>query len=108
MIAAGTRNYAAADLDRMMAEADIPATLTYTAADIARDHQFRARGMVREVSDPRFGTVIHAGIVPHVPDDPGEVRWPGPAVGQHTDEILGELGLEAAAIAELRRDGVLA
>jgi formyl-CoA transferase len=30
-----------------------------------------------------------------------------PTLGQHTEEILGELGLEAAAIARLRRDGVI-
>ena len=107
-IGAWTRKHTAADLDRMMEEADIPATLTYTAADIARDEQFRARGMVREVEDPLFGTVLQAGIVPHVPDDPGAVRWTGPRIGQHTDAILSELGLSAEEIARLKRDGVAA
>ncbi|MBV9078662.1 MAG: CoA transferase [Methylobacteriaceae bacterium] len=108
LIADWSRGHQAADLDRMLAEADIPATLVYTAADIAADAQFRARGMVREVHDPRFGLVLQAGIVPYVPDDPGEVRWAGPAVGEHTDEILAELGLDPEAIAALRRDGVAA
>jgi formyl-CoA transferase len=107
-IGAWTKAHAAADLNRMMAEADIPATLIYSAADIAKDRQFLARGMVREVTDPQFGAVLQAGIVPHVPNDPGDVRWPGPLVGQHTDEILQELGLGAAEIAALRSEGVVA
>ena len=103
-----TRGHTAAELDRMMAAADIPATVAYTAADIAHDEQFRARGMVREVEDPQFGSVLHAGVVPHIPDDPGDVRWAGPRVGQHTDAILGEIGFDSAAIARLRAEGVAA
>ena len=108
LIGAWTKDHAAADLDRMLAAADVPATLAYTAADIAADRQFRARGMVREVDDPLFGTVLQAGVVPHVPDDPGGVRWPGPAVGAHTDEILrDDLALDAATIAALRAEGIV-
>ncbi|WP_298958688.1 CoA transferase [uncultured Methylobacterium sp.] len=104
-----TRRHDARDLDRMLAAADVPATVTYTAAEIAADPQFRARGMVREVEDPAFGRVLQAGIVPHVPDDPGTVRWPGPRLGQHTDAILrDDLGLDEAAIRSLRDEGVVA
>jgi crotonobetainyl-CoA:carnitine CoA-transferase CaiB-like acyl-CoA transferase len=35
--------------------------------------------------------VLQAGIVPGVPEDPGCVRWPGPKLGAHNDEVLGEL-----------------
>jgi crotonobetainyl-CoA:carnitine CoA-transferase CaiB-like acyl-CoA transferase len=108
MIGAWSVQHAAADLDRMLAEADVPSTIAYTAAEIAADPQFRARGMVREIEDPAFGTVLHAGVVPHVPDDPGGVRWPGPAAGAHTDAILTECGLDAESIASLRTEGVVA
>ena len=77
------------------------------AAGIRRA-QFRHRGMVREVDDPLFGSILHAGIVPHVPEDPGRVRWPGPAVGAHTDEVMtGLLGMRPQEIAALRTEGVL-
>ena len=65
--------------ERIVSEADIPCTLIYTAAECAADPQFRQRGMVREVDDPLFGQVLHAGVVPHVPDNPGVIRWPGAA-----------------------------
>ncbi len=86
----------------------IPNATAYTAADCAADVQYRFRRMVREVEDPILGTMLHSGIVPHFPDMPGEVRWPGPKVGQHTGEVLqGLLGLSGEQIEALRRDGVV-
>jgi crotonobetainyl-CoA:carnitine CoA-transferase CaiB-like acyl-CoA transferase len=108
IIAAWTERFTAEEADDTLSNADIPCTLVYTAAECAADPQFRHRGMVREVNDPLFGRVLHAGVVPHVPEDPGEVRWPGPAVGAHTDEVMTELlGLRPAEIAALRTEGVL-
>jgi crotonobetainyl-CoA:carnitine CoA-transferase CaiB-like acyl-CoA transferase len=108
MIAAWTKNHTSTDLDRMLAMSDIPATVAYTAAEIAGDKQLRMRGMVQDVEDPLFGKVLHAGIVPHVPDDPGAIRWTGPPIGAHTDEILGnDLGLGADEIRRLRNEGVV-
>ena len=67
-----------------------------------------ARGMVREVEDPLLGRVLHAGIVPHVPDDPGSVRWPGPSIGAHTMEVLQELlAMSSSEVEALREQGVL-
>jgi len=89
-------------------EADIPNGKAYTAADCAADAQYRARGMVREVEDPHFGTVLHAGIVPHIPESPGTVRWPGPDIGQHSSEILAELlNYSDADIQDLVSKGVV-
>jgi crotonobetainyl-CoA:carnitine CoA-transferase CaiB-like acyl-CoA transferase len=107
-ISAWTIQFTAADLDRILENADIPATLVFTAAEIAADKQFLSRGMVQEVQDPLFGKVLHAGIVPHVPDNPGSIRWPGPVVGAHTNEILRhDLGLADAEIASLREEGIV-
>lgn len=103
-----TSHKRAADLDRILSNADIPCTLVYTAAEIAADPQFRHRGMVREIEDPLFGKVLHPGIVPHVPDDPGRVRWPGPPIGAHTEKVLREVaGLAPEEVAALREEGVV-
>lgn len=108
IIAAWTATLPVAELDRRLVAADIPCTQVYTAAECAADPQFRHRGMVREVEDPLLGRVLHAGIVPHLPEDPGAIRWTGPAIGEHTEQVLAEcLGMGTAAINELRAQGVI-
>jgi crotonobetainyl-CoA:carnitine CoA-transferase CaiB-like acyl-CoA transferase len=103
-----TRNRTAADLIRALKDADIPNTKIYTAADCARDPQFVMRGMVKEIVDPQLGPVMHYGVLPHIPEGPGNIRWPGPAIGAHTDEVLTELlGVDAPRIAQLRAEGVI-
>ena len=108
MIGAWTSQLGVAEVDRCLSEADIPCTQVYTAAECAADPQFRHRGMVREVEDPQLGQVLHAGIVPHVPETPGVIRWPGPPIGAHTEEVLGEiLGLQPTQLETLRQEGVI-
>ncbi len=108
LIGSWTRSLPVGQIERKLNDADIPSTRVYSAAECAADPQFRHRGMVREVDDRLFGKVLHLGIVPHVPDDPGKIRWAGPAVGEHTEEVLSDiLGMQPAEIAAMRREGVI-
>jgi succinate---hydroxymethylglutarate CoA-transferase len=64
--------------------------------------------MVETVEHPVIGTLKMLGIPYKFSDTTCSVRRPPPTLGQHTDEILtGELGLDASAIAELRRDKIV-
>ena len=109
LIADWTRHLDSETLLDRLDEADIPNCRAFNAADCAADAQYRYRKMVREVRDTHFGRdILQAGIVPHVPESPGQIRWPGPDVGEHTDEILaGLLGMSALEISELRAEQVL-
>jgi len=108
IIGAWTRQRGAAELDALLAAADIPSTQVYTAADCARDVQFRYRGMVREVEDPILGPVLHPGVVPRIDGEPAPIRWTGPAIGAHTDEVLSQLlGLSPHDIDRFRTAGVI-
>jgi len=94
----------------LMDEGNIPASKIYTVADIAADPQYLAREMVREVDDPLLGRVLHPGVVPVVEglDRTSQIRWAGPAVGQHNDEVLGGLlGLRPDRLAALKEEGVI-
>jgi len=46
--------------------------------------------------------------VPKLSETPGETRWVGPRLGEHTDEVLGAAGYDAGEIAALRGRGVIA
>ncbi len=108
IIASWTIDLTAKEAERRLSEADIPCCAIYTAAECAADPQFRERAMVLEVEDPAFGKVLHCGVVPRLTDDPGAIRWPGPRLGAHTEEVLGEfLNLERGDVANLRREGVV-
>jgi crotonobetainyl-CoA:carnitine CoA-transferase CaiB-like acyl-CoA transferase len=91
--------------------ASVPAGAIYTAADIVADPHFAARRM-HERRPVRLGEeeeadVAFPGIVPKLDRCPGATRWLGPELGEHTDLVLGELGLSGARAAELRARGVL-
>ncbi|WP_028938521.1 CaiB/BaiF CoA transferase family protein [Pseudonocardia spinosispora] len=90
--------------------AEVPHGPILTAPDIARDPHFAARGML-ERHPVRIGEenteVSFAGIVPRLENNPGRTRWMGPELGEHTDEVLSELGYGEAERAELRAKGAI-
>ncbi|HNA37483.1 MAG TPA: CoA transferase, partial [Microthrixaceae bacterium] len=57
---------------------------------------------------PQLGDFPMQNVVPKLSDTPGEVRWVGPELGEHTDEVLAEaLDLDEAARSALRDAGVI-
>lgn len=108
IIESWTETQTSESLVATLEDAGIPSSRIYDASDCASDVQFAARGMVREIGDPFFGRLLHPGVVPHHPESPGDIRWAGPALGQHTDEVLRHLvKLSAAEIDELRAQGAI-
>lgn len=90
--------------------ANIPATRIYTIADVANDAQFKARHMVTTVQDPLHGALLHPGVVPMVDglDRDAQIRWTGPAVGQHNGEVYEQLlGYPRSRVEELKEKGIL-
>nr|WP_256464683.1 MULTISPECIES: CaiB/BaiF CoA-transferase family protein [unclassified Bradyrhizobium] len=87
--------------------ADVPAGRIYSVADIVDDPHYAARDMILPIELPGDVTVKMPGIAPKLSDTPGAVKWPGPTLGQHTDEVLTGLGMQADDIAQLRRSGAV-
>jgi crotonobetainyl-CoA:carnitine CoA-transferase CaiB-like acyl-CoA transferase len=46
-------------------------------------------------------------IIPRLSDTPGRLRRPAPAIGEHTAEILGQLGVDQAELEALTREGIV-
>jgi formyl-CoA transferase len=86
-----------------MEKAEVPAGRIYTAADIAADPHYAARGMIQQVLAGDGEPLRVPGIVPKLSATPGAIRTPAPKLGQHTDEVLKELGFSAEEIESLRR-----
>jgi succinyl-CoA--D-citramalate CoA-transferase len=91
MISAWTAERAGEEVLATMAEAGVPAGKVFTAADMVEDPHYAARGNIVEVVDPEIGTFPMQNVVPRLTETPGEVRWTGPALGQHNDEVYGGL-----------------
>ena len=87
--------------------AEVPAGRIYAVDDIVRDPHYLARDMILPTTLPDGVEVKMPGISPKLSDTPGAVRWSGPALGQHTDEVLSGLGFAAADIARLRAAGAV-
>ncbi|WP_369941635.1 CaiB/BaiF CoA transferase family protein [Xanthomonas medicagonis] len=81
--------------------ADVPSGRIYSAADIVADPHYQAREMLLETTLPDGARVTLPGIVPKLSETPGQMRWTGPALGEHTVQVLAQLGLTPEAIARL-------
>ena len=106
-IEAWTRTRAPEDVVSAMQAADVPASKIYTIRDIVADAQYTARDMIREIRLGDGRGLKVPGVVPRLTATPGGFDGGGPALGAHTDEVLREIGYDAAAIIDLRTRGIV-
>jgi formyl-CoA transferase len=86
----------------------VPCGRVFSAPDMLTDPQYAARQSIVEVDHPVFGKIKMQNVHPKLSETPGEVRWPGPGLGEHTDAVLAEvLGLAPGAVADLHNGGVV-
>ncbi|MBU2532280.1 MAG: CoA transferase, partial [Alphaproteobacteria bacterium] len=76
----------------------------YNIDEAFEDPHFIEREIIVDVEDEELGTVPMHNISPRLSATPGIWKRPAPGLGQHTDEVLGELGYDADAIARMRAD----
>ena len=106
-IAAWTSRHSTEDVLAALERAEVPAGRIYSVADIVADPHYQAREMLLDAELPGGASVKMPGIVPKLSDTPGEVRWQGPALGEHTGSVLSELGFASEDIERLRREGAV-
>src|SRR5699024_11436595 len=85
----------------------VPVGGIYRVADMLSDPQFSARESLVDVPHEEHGAVQMQNAFPRLSRADSAVRWSGPALGQHTDEVLAELGYDDSGIASLRSQGVI-
>jgi formyl-CoA transferase len=107
-IAAWTATLDTRPLLALLEKYGVPSGLIYKTEDMLEDPHFAARQAIVSTEHPRFGTLRMQNVAPRLSLTPSSVRTPAPELGQHNDEVYGELlGLDAATIAEHRASGVL-
>ncbi|MCA3217542.1 MAG: CoA transferase [Burkholderiales bacterium] len=91
----------------VLTAADVPASKIYSVADMFTDPQFLARQMIERHLLADGTAMAVPAVTPKLSATPGQTRWLGPKLGEHTDAILDALGFDAAARARLHADGVV-
>ena len=86
---------------------DVCAGPVSTLDEVVRDPQFQARGLFQEVAHPRLGPIPQVACPVKLSASPGRITTAPPELGQHTDELLRELGYDPEAIAALRKDAAV-
>lgn len=98
----------AAEVEALCISYDVPVGLAYDAADIVADEQTRARSDVMAVKDDVVGDVLQQAPFPRVVGEAVRPPASAPRLGEHTDEVLGDLlGLSPAELDELRSAGTI-
>jgi crotonobetainyl-CoA:carnitine CoA-transferase CaiB-like acyl-CoA transferase len=107
-VAAWTAGYDRADLLRLCEGAQVPAGPVYAIDEIFEDPHYAARENILRMTDPRVGELAVPNLVPRLSETPGAVKWLGPELGAHNEDIYrGMLGLDEAELARLRAAGVV-
>jgi crotonobetainyl-CoA:carnitine CoA-transferase CaiB-like acyl-CoA transferase len=88
-----------------MRAAEVTVGPVYDVADATADPHFRERGIIVDVEDAELGHLAVHNILPRLSATPGVWRRPAPGLGEHTDAILAEAGLDDDAIARMRKEG---
>jgi CoA:oxalate CoA-transferase len=102
-LAANTTQYWVETLNR----AGVPSGPVNGVAEVFADPQIVAQEMVLDVDHPGFGIVRMLGFPIKLSDTPCRVRRTAPSLGEHSDEILAELGYGAAERRALHQSGIV-
>jgi crotonobetainyl-CoA:carnitine CoA-transferase CaiB-like acyl-CoA transferase len=107
VIGVWTQQFSSAELLEKLHAGGVPSGLVYEPADMIADPHFQARRSLVEVPDDDHGSIVMPGVAPRLSETPGRVRWRGPLLGQHTDDVLTSAGLTADDITKLHETGVV-
>lgn len=103
-----TRTRSMDEVEALMLKHSVPSGKIFRAPEMLDDPHFKARDAIIDVPHPRWNNLKMQNVFPKLSETPGEVRWPGPEHGSHTDEVYGGLlAMTEAEIADLRARGVI-
>ncbi|MDE4040025.1 CaiB/BaiF CoA transferase family protein [Acinetobacter pittii] len=102
-----SRQHSIDEVLQQLEQAEVPSGRIYSVADMVNDPHFNARDMLLSTELPDGQVVKMPGIVPKLSETPGQVKWRGPELGEHTESVLKQYGYQAEDIESLRASGVV-
>ncbi len=106
-IGAWTNTLKCEEVLKALDEAQVPSGRIYTVKDIAEDPHYRAREMIVQQTLADGTQLDLPGIIPKLSRTPGSARSTAPTLGQHTVDIMKEIGLSEQQIKELESRGII-
>jgi crotonobetainyl-CoA:carnitine CoA-transferase CaiB-like acyl-CoA transferase len=107
LINAATINRSSAEWIEILNASGVPAGPIYKLDEMFADPQVRETGIAQRLDHPQLGPVEIIGQPIELTRTPAQFRRAPPEIGEHTDEVLAELGFTSERIAALRRAGVI-
>ena len=108
IVADWIRQYTMLEIRDILDAAEVPVAPIYNIKDIFEDPHYQARQDIIEVEDSRIGKVKMQGVFPRLSLTPGQVYRSAPALGEHNEEIYGELlGLSQEEIGRLQEEKII-
>ena len=108
MISDWTKTMSSVELRDLLNEHGVPNGKIYTAPDMLEDEHFAARDAIVSIPHKIFESIKMQNVFPKMSETQGKVKWAGPELGQHNQEIYGELlGYDSEKQQELRDAGII-
>ena len=93
---------------KMLIEADVPVAPVNDMETLPRDPHVQARQMIQDIALASGQTIRQVSFPVQFSNcDPKQIRRPPPELGEHSDQILSEIGYSEAETARLRQEGVV-
>lgn len=96
------------NIKTILDDAGVPVNLIYNIKDIFEDPHYKARENIVEMPHPQLKTIKMPGVVPKMSATPGEIKWVGPELGAHNEEVFRSLlNYNTEEINRLKEQGVI-